>query len=109
METIELPVAEIKEKIVAIVRFGPSGYPTDGFRAGEYYQVTIDPKCISPSGKFIRFGHVQGDEIMGWQRAEALTVVEILGKWENETSPLLNYGNGESVNFLVLPAVKKTI
>lgn len=109
MEIIDLPVKEITEKIVAIVRFGPSGHATDGFRAGEYYQVTIDPKCISPSGKFIRFGNVQGDEIMGWQRAEALTVVEVLGKWENETPPLLNYGNGESVCFLVLPAVKEAI
>jgi len=44
--------------------------------------VTIDPKCTSPSGKFIRFGHNPGDEILGWQKADMLTVVEILGKWK---------------------------
>lgn len=64
-------------KCAAIVQFGP---PTDtsGFRPAEYFQVTIDPNMASPSGEFIRFGFYGGDEIVGWQRVEAMTVCEVL-------------------------------
>lgn len=67
----------ITEKVVAIVQFGPAT-PQSGFRAGEYYQVTIDPNMVSPSGTHIRFGLYPGDEIVGWQRIGAMTVAEIL-------------------------------
>lgn len=69
-----MKVSEVTEMMVAIVRFGP---PTDsdGFRAGEYFQVVINPFNFSPCGEFIRFGQHHGDEIMGWQRAAALYVV----------------------------------
>lgn len=71
-----------KVKTLAIVKFG---YATesDGMRPAEYYQVTIDPANISPSGDFIRFGANGGDEIMGWQRCAAMTVVEVLGEWQD--------------------------
>ena len=72
-------IADIQEKIVAIVQFGPPS-ENSGTRAGEYYQVTIDPHKVSPDGLFIRFGNNPGDEINGWQRAEALTIVSVLGK-----------------------------
>lgn len=78
---------EITKKSVAIVRFGPSGFETDGFRLGEYFQGTIDPSLVSPSGEFIRFGENPGDEINGWQRVKALTVVEVLGEWETFNEP----------------------
>ena len=72
-------VSEVREMTIAIVRFGPPS-ESDGFRAGEYYQVAINPYNFSPCGQFIRFGHHKGDEILGWQRADALYVVAELAK-----------------------------
>lgn len=69
---------EICRKILAIVCFGPA-LPVTGLRPAEYYQVTIDPNMCSPSGMYIRFGFHYGDEITGWQRVQAMTIVEILG------------------------------
>jgi hypothetical protein len=71
---------------VAIVMFGPAT-PTSGMRPAEYYQVTIDPAHCSPSGEYIRFGLYKGDEIHGWQRADAMTVVEVLGEGEATDDP----------------------
>jgi hypothetical protein len=92
-------ISDVTKKCVAIVRFGPSGYQTDGFRPGEYYQVTIDPARVSPTGEFIRFGiHGDGngasDELCGWQRCDALSVVEILGEWNGDEPPVMQYGHG---------------
>lgn len=92
---------DISKKVTAIVKFGPAGFSTDGFRTGEYFQVTIDPSCISPSGEFIRFGGSPGDEIIGWQRAAALSVVEILGEWDGDTPPTFHFGNSGKVTMLV--------
>ena len=69
---------DIEEKVFAIVCFGrPTS--TTGMRAADYYQVTIDPNTTSPSGEYIRFGLYHGDEITGWQRVDAMTIVELLG------------------------------
>jgi hypothetical protein len=94
-----MKICDVERKCVAIVRFGPSGFETDGMRPGEYYQVTIDPKRVSPSGEFIRFGPHggmggEGDELCGWQRCEALCVVEILGDWDGDEPPVMHYGPG---------------
>jgi hypothetical protein len=95
-----MKICDVPKKCVAIVRFGPSGFSTDGIRPGEYYQVTIDPQRVSPSGEFIRFGiHGDGndglgDELCGWQRCEALCVVEILGEWIGDEPPAMHYGSG---------------
>jgi len=72
-------VSEVTERTLAIVRFGP---PTDsdGLRPAEYYQVVVDPYHFSPCGCFIRFGAYGGDELVGWQRADALYVVSELKK-----------------------------
>ena len=78
---------KIKNKRVAIVRIGGPETDSDGIRLGEYFQVTIDPENLSPSGEYIRFGNSQGDEIVGWQRAKYIQVVEFLDA--NETA-----GNG---------------
>ena len=77
---------EIDYKCLAIVKFGPP-HEDDGQRPATYYQVTIDPVAISPSGEYIRFGGNPGDEITGWQRCEALTVIEILGEWDADKAP----------------------
>lgn len=104
VNNMELPVDSFSERVVAIVHFGPAGFVTDGMKAGEYYQVTIDPRKISPSGDFIRFGDTQGDEIVGWQRCKALTVVEVLGAWPKDSAgepPVLEYGTQGFVEFLL--------
>lgn len=79
MQSVEMGTFTFREKVRAIVCFGPAT-TTSGFRPGEYYQVTIDPNMCSPSGEYIRFGAYQGDEIQGWQRVAAMTVVEDLGE-----------------------------
>jgi len=76
-EVVMAPVT-ITEKRRCIVCFGPATSVT-GMAPGHYYQVTVDPNAVSPSGKYIRFGLYQGDEIQGWQRVAAMTVVEDLG------------------------------
>lgn len=90
----EFEWANITRKVIAIIKFGPPT-ATDGMRTAEYYQVTIDPAHVSPSGKFIRFGLTQGDEINGWQRIEALTVIEILTEWPETGDPELPLGTNE--------------
>lgn len=83
---------EIEKKTTAIVKFGPIT-ETDGMRPAEYFQVTIDPEKISPDEKFIRLGTENGDELVGWQRIAALSVVCILGEWEDpDIPPVFNYG-----------------
>ncbi len=74
------------KKVVAIVKFGPAT-PTSGMRPAEYFQVTIDPSYCSPSGEYIRFGKNDGDEIVGWQRVDALTVCEVIAEWIGDAKP----------------------
>ena len=93
MSEVTATLTEIKKKSVCIVKFGPVT-PTDGLRPAEYYQVTVDPDKVSESGKFIRFGMNQGDEIQGWQRAEAITIVEVLAEWNGDEPPTMYFGNG---------------
>lgn len=97
----ELVPTPITKKSVVIVRFGPGGFPTDGFRPAEYFQVTIDPRHVSKSGDFIRLGQTPGDEIVGWQRVAALTVVEVLAEFEDEQAPAVVTGHDSvTMNFL---------
>lgn len=72
----------LNKPVRAIVMFGP---PSDmaGIRPGEFYQVTLDPNMKSPQGNYLRFDQtLQGGELHGWQRADMLTVCEILGDAE---------------------------
>lgn len=97
----ELVPTSITKKSVVIVRFGPGGFPTDGFKPAEYFQVTIDPRYVSKSGDFIRLGQTPGDEIVGWQRVAALTVVEVLAEFEDEQPPAIVTGHDSvTMNFL---------
>ena len=84
MKTISFGPITISKKCLAIVMFGPPT-ETSGFRPAEFYQVTIDPKYVSPTGIYIRFGKYPGDEITGWQRIEALTICEVLAEYRDET------------------------
>lgn len=86
----------IENKCVAIVQFGPSTV-TSGMRPAEYYQVTIDPEYVSPSGEYIRFGKYTGDEIQGWQRIDAITICEILAHYPQEGDVALPLTTGPIV------------
>jgi hypothetical protein len=88
---------EFTKKTVVIVKFGPAT-STDGMRPAEYYQVTIDPSMAS--GEFIRFGNNPGDEINGWQRCAALTIVATIGEWDETLAwdkQRFNLGSGPAV------------
>ena len=103
VNNFDIEVTQVSQRLVAIVKFGPAGFTGDGMKAGEYYQVTVDPRKISPSGAFIRFGDYPGDEVVGWQRCQAMSIVEILGDWPyEEDRPMLNYGTAPFVP-LMLP------
>jgi hypothetical protein len=79
----------ITKKTVAIVKFGMIS-ALDGMQPATYYQVTIDPEKVSPCGRFIRFGNNDGDEIIGWQKADRMTIVSILAEWiDAKTPPLI--------------------
>lgn len=97
MTTISMADHVFSKKTVVVLKFGPAT-SMDGMRTAEYYQVTIDPDMASPSGDFIRFGKHPGDEILGWQRIAALTVVEILGEWDGDLPAIMQIGK-ESVTF----------
>lgn len=76
---IELNPQEITKRTIAIICFGPFA-PTTGTKAGTFYQVVIDPKKVSPCGKFIRFIADGLCEVHGWQRIESLTICSILAE-----------------------------
>ena len=78
-DTVNLEQITLSAKWRAIVMFGRAS-AVSGMKAGEYYQVTIDPNMCSPSGEYIRFGHYKGDEITGWQRVDAMTICERLSE-----------------------------
>ena len=81
--SVSMQHIEIKSKVRAILCFGPATDVT-GMKAGEYYQVVIDPEMVSPGGEYIRFSAIpktegaEVSEIHGWQRVAAITVCEIL-------------------------------
>lgn len=94
---------EITKRCVAIVYFGldrteegplPFGI---GHVPGQFFQVTLSPDRVSPSGEFIRCGDFPGDELMGWQRTEMLIAAEILGFWDGDTPPTMTLGKGVTV------------
>lgn len=89
MNEVTMQDVEITEKCLAIVMFGPA-HLASGSRPAEYYQVTIDPRMVSPSLEYVRFGLYGGDEIQGWQRLAALTLVEVLSPTDKE--PIERFG-----------------
>jgi hypothetical protein len=96
----------LTEKIVAIVVFKQQREEVERFQAMRdaghpvpvprlvFYQVTLDPNQISPSGQYIRIGDTQGDEILGWQPVESLEIIETLAKFDGAN--LVTIPRGES-------------
>lgn len=77
MEKVEMQDVVIDRETRAIICFGPAT-PITGCRAGDYFQVLIDPTKQSPGGDYIRFDPSDECEVCGWQRISALTICEIL-------------------------------
>lgn len=77
MEKVEMQDVVIDRKTRAIICFGPAT-PVTGYKAGDYFQVLIDPCKQSPGGDYIRFDPSDECEVCGWQRISALTICEIL-------------------------------
>lgn len=100
MIEVKMESTNLNKKCIAIVMFGPAT-PMSGLRPAEYYQVTIDPSHVSPSGDYIRFGENRGDEINGWQRVEAMTICEILGEWQEGSPPELA-GNSSALTMRII-------
>ena len=98
-------IEKIGKPVRAVVMFGPPS-ATSGFRAGEFYEVILDPNMLSPGGDYIRFDQTfQKTEIHGWQRVEGLTLCEILEDAEPYKEPPV--GLLESDNVLCIRAIVK--
>jgi len=97
-----MKLQDIDKRVVAIVSLGPLEKNVDGswpvgfgHHPGQFYQVTIDPMRFSPCGEFYRFGSFVGDELIGWQLADGLRVVSILGEWDGEEPPVMSWANSK--------------
>lgn len=64
---------EITKPTACIVRFSdqPGVRPI-------HYEVVIDPRQKSPSGRMIRMDSARGCEIHGWQPIDSMQIVEVL-------------------------------
>jgi hypothetical protein len=85
--------ADIKKRSVCIVCFGPYDELQGVGSPGRFFQVTIDPDKASPDGKFLRLGTFDGDEILGWQLANTLSVCSVLAEWDGDTPPKMTWGS----------------
>lgn len=94
-------VREFTEPTVCIVQFNNPKIEANGPMAGRFFQVTIDPCKLSPDGKFIRLGNNDGDELIGWQLIDWITVMSILGVWTGNEKPLLQYHPVNKVCLLI--------
>jgi len=104
-DTVTMEWNDVK-KCLAIIRFGPET-SVSGMRPAEYFQVTVDPNMVSPSGVHIRFGMYKGDEIVGWQRIAAMTICEVLQETP-EATPMNNDGYNKDRETVPFPCVINT-
>lgn len=67
---------EITKPTACIVRFSdqPGVRPI-------HYEVVIDPRQKSPSGRMIRMDSARGCEIHGWQPIDSMQIVEVLHEY----------------------------
>jgi len=92
---------EFTDRTVCIIKFNNERLDANGPGFGRFFQVTIDPSAVSPCGKFILFGGNDGDEIIGWQRIDWLSVESVLGCWEDGKKPSLKYQPDKGVTMLL--------
>ncbi len=83
-----LSVLDIQKPTACIVRFVEAqGRPV-------HYEVVIDPRQKSPSGRMIRFDSNRGCEIHGWQPIDSFQIVEVLQEFEPEEFDIELRGKG---------------
>jgi hypothetical protein len=78
---------EVERQVIAIVHFKNEEMVVNAGGRLIHYQVTIDPENdqqLSPTGEFIRFGDVSGDEITGWQPCNNIVIDEILYEYAED-------------------------
>ena len=79
-----IDITKLERPIVAIVAFASQIEVSEhghGYHL-PHYQVTIDPKALSPTQEFIRMGEVPGDEITGWQPVNEIVVEEVVAEYD---------------------------
>jgi len=94
-----IDVLKAHERAVVIVRYRPADKVPEGtYQNGPppqnpacFLQVALISTRVSPSGKLIRLGDTQGDEIMGWTHIEALDVIEVLGELSEDNHTVIPY------------------
>jgi len=92
---------EIRKKTVCIVSFNRPRTVND-VGPGRFFQVTVDPVSFSPDGKFVRFGHHPGDEILGWQMVDWVQIESIIAEWPDDgTPPQITYSPRGGVTKLI--------
>lgn len=75
-----------EKPLVCIARFANEYASVHGVpREAEhcFYQIIVNPKKVSGSGRFIEFGD-KGDQIAGWKPVDSIEVHEILGELTGE-------------------------
>lgn len=72
-------VSEITVPTACIVRFN-----TELGARPVYYEVIVDPRQTSPSGRMIRMDAKRGCEIHGWQPIDSIAVEEVLREFTFE-------------------------
>lgn len=96
-----IKIQEFKERTVCIVKFENPRMDANGPVPGRFFQVTVDPTKLSPDGRFIRFGANDGDELIGWQRTDWISVETVLGEWTDGKKPLLEYQPDKGVSLMI--------
>ena len=100
-----IEIESLERPILAIVRLAPEDKAKRDL-AGvltPYYQVTIDPRLMSPSKEFVRFGTIQGDEIVGWRPVQDVIVEEILGEYPQGSEPPKHITHQQGQSITVVP------
>src|SRR3990167_4579464 len=100
-------VLKSHERAVIIVRYRPASEVSGDIYQHSpppqnpacYLQVALISTRISPSGKLIRLGETQGDEIMGWTHVDALEVIEILGELSEDGKTVVPVTEPKPVRF----------
>ena len=102
-----IDVLKVHERAVVIVRYRRAEKVSEDIyqhcpppqNPACFLQVALISTRVSPSGKLIRLGDTQGDEIMGWTHVDALEVIEILGELSEDNQTVIPEVSRETLEF----------
>jgi len=107
-------VYNIDKPIIAIVHFKSDEAAAEVGHKLVHYQVTMYPEHnegktqLSPTGDFIRFGEVQGDELTGWQDTSNIVMDEMLFNYESMSAVPFNKQMEVRGEEVVVELIEKT-